>query len=117
MTSELDTKRNKFSSLGDRMRTQRKLLNLSQEALGVSIGLDESCSRVRISRYETGVHEPNIAIMKRIAETLGVSVAYLYCERNSVAELIALAYKLPDDQIQLITNQIFISLKNNCIVK
>ena len=43
---------------GRRIRALRKELGLSQEKLGVAIGIDESSARARISRYELGVHEP-----------------------------------------------------------
>ena len=44
------------SVVGQRMRGLREQLGLSQEAVGVAIGIDESSSRARISRYELGVH-------------------------------------------------------------
>ncbi len=61
---------------------------MSQESLGSSIGLDESCSRTRISRYESGLHEPKIATALLIANKLNIPLAYLYCERDSLAELL-----------------------------
>ncbi len=79
---------------------RRKLLDLSQEALGVLIGLDESCSRTRISRYETGVHEPSMATVQMLADALQVPAAYLYCKRNTLAELILVSDQLSDQQIE-----------------
>lgn len=79
---------------------------MSQEAVGVLIGLDESCSRTRISRYETGRHEPDIKTAKKLANTLQVPAAYLYCERDSVAELILIANKLTDEKIKLLINEL-----------
>lgn len=38
------------------MRALREGLGWSQEKVGVAIGIDESSSRARISRYELGVH-------------------------------------------------------------
>lgn len=98
------------STLGERLRLRRKLLNLSQEAVGVSIGLDESCSRVRISRYEAGIHEPNIATVKMLANALQVPAPYFYCERNSIAELILVVYQLNDSKIEMIIKEL---LSNN----
>lgn len=98
------------SSLGERLRLRRKLLNLSQEAVGVSIGLDESCSRVRISRYEAGIHEPNMATVKMLANALQVPAPYLYCERNSIAELILVMYQFSDSKIEMIIKEL---LSNN----
>lgn len=86
--------------LGKRLRSRRKALGLSQEKVGVSIGLDESCSRTRISRYETGTHEPALATSKLLAIVLGVPLAYLYCENDTTAEIIRLTDKL-EHQAQL----------------
>lgn len=88
------------SPFGARLRARRKKLDLSQETLGVSIGLDESCSKVRISRYESGTHEPRYSIAKKLAQSLQVPVEYLYCERDSVAELMLAIHPLSDDKIE-----------------
>ncbi len=82
------------SFFGARLRSIRQSLGLSQEKVGVIIGLDESCSRTRISRYETGTHEPALATSRLLAQALGVPVAYLYCEDDTLAEIIRLADKL-----------------------
>lgn len=61
----------------------------------MAIGLDESSSRARISRYELGNHEPQLATARNIASALGVPLAYLYCEENDVAELLLAFKRLP----------------------
>jgi transcriptional regulator with XRE-family HTH domain len=43
--------------VGERIRSRREELGWPQEKLGVLIGIDESASRARISRYELGNHE------------------------------------------------------------
>ncbi len=70
------------------MRTLREERGWSQEQVGVAIGLDESSSRARISRYELGVHEPPLPTAKLIAEVLGVPLMYLYCEDDALATLL-----------------------------
>lgn len=70
------------------MRARREALQWSQEKVGVQIGIDESSSRARISRYELGTHEPPVKTARLIAEVLGVPLAYLYCEDDEVAELL-----------------------------
>lgn len=107
MTINLHNTNKAITSFGNRLRLRRKLLNLSQEAVGVSIGLDESCSRVRISRYETGVHEPNLTTMKKLAVTLKAPPEYFYCERNSIAELLLVAHNFSDEQIEILTKKFF----------
>jgi transcriptional regulator with XRE-family HTH domain len=62
-------------------------LGWSQEKVGVLIGIDESSSRARISRYELGVHEPPVATARLIADALKVPVPYLFCEDDRLASL------------------------------
>lgn len=81
--------------VGKRIRSRREELGWSQEKLGVAIGLDESSSRARISRYELGNHEPQLATARNIAKALGVPLAYLYCEENDVASLLLALGRLP----------------------
>ena len=66
----------------------------SQEKIGVAIGIDESSSRARISRYELGVHEPPVPTARAIADALGVPLAYLYCEDDKVAALLLALHQL-----------------------
>jgi transcriptional regulator with XRE-family HTH domain len=73
-------------------------LGLSQEALGVAIGIAASCSRARISRYETGVHEPTLAIGRLIAHVLKVPVGYFYCDDDLDAEALLLIHAVSDAQ-------------------
>ena len=76
------------SLFGIRLRTARERANLPQDRLGVLIGLDESCSSARVSRYETGVHQPPFELAEKFAEVLGVPVAYLYCTDDKMAEVL-----------------------------
>ena len=50
----------------------RNRTGIAQDKLGVMIGMDESCSSARMSRYETGIHEPPIAIAGKIAHALNL---------------------------------------------
>lgn len=81
--------------VGQRIRSRREELGWSQEKLGVLIGIDESSSRARISRYERGTHEPPLDTARNIARALGVPLAYLYCDDKDVSELLAALQKLP----------------------
>ncbi len=82
------------SVVGRRIRQLREELGWSQEKVGVSIGIDESSARARISRYELGVHEPPFPPVRRIAEALGVPLIYLYCEDDAIASLLLRLYRL-----------------------
>ncbi len=75
------------------------LLDLwSQEKVGVLIGIDESSSRARISRYELGVHEPPVATARLIAEALKVPLAYLFCEDDPMAALLLSLHQLGEQE-------------------
>ena len=74
--------------VGRRMRSRREELGWSQEKVGVLIGIDESSSRARISRYELGTHEPPVRTARLIADALGVPLEHLYCEDDDVAALL-----------------------------
>ena len=76
------------SIVGRRIKELREQLGWSQEKVGVAIGIDESSSRARISRYELGVHEPPVPTARLVAYALGVPLAYLYCEDDKVAALL-----------------------------
>ena len=69
------------SIVGRRIRERREVLGLAQEKVGVAIGIDESSSRARISRYELEVHEPPVPTAMAIADALGVPLAYLIQRR------------------------------------
>jgi transcriptional regulator with XRE-family HTH domain len=74
--------------IGGRIYAARQALGLSQEKLGVMVGLEEGSAGTRISRYECGIHEPNISISISIARALKVPLAYLYCERDDFAAML-----------------------------
>ena len=82
------------SIVGTRIKELRELHGWSQEKIGVDIGLDESSSRARISRYELGVHEPPVPTARLIAGALGVPLTYLYCEDDRIASLLLALHRL-----------------------
>lgn len=78
----------KPSILGQRLRQARLRAELAQDRLGVLAGLEESSSSARMSRYESGVHEPPLKFVNAIARVLGVPSAYFYCTDDRLAEII-----------------------------
>ncbi|MGJ7558386.1 helix-turn-helix domain-containing protein [Variovorax sp. RB3P1] len=78
------------SVFGTRLRLARLAAGLPQDRLGVQAGLDEGTASARISRYESGVHEPSISFAHRLAEELGVPAAYFYASDDELAKLILL---------------------------
>jgi len=82
------------SIVGRRIKALREELGWSQEKIGVAIGIDESSSRARISRYELGVHEPPLPTARLIAHAMGAPLSYLYCEDDKVAELLLALHQM-----------------------
>ena len=89
------------------MRQAREKLGLPQDKLGVMIGLDEETASARISRYETGVHEPQIAIARSIAKALRVPLAYLYCDEDDLAYVIENFRHIPAKDRSTLIESIF----------
>jgi transcriptional regulator with XRE-family HTH domain len=82
------------SIVGKRIKDLREKLGWSQEKVGVAIGIDESSSRARISRYELGIHEPPLPTARLLANALGAPITYLYCEDDDLASLLLALHQL-----------------------
>jgi transcriptional regulator with XRE-family HTH domain len=80
--------------VGRRIKELREKLGWSQVKIGVAIGIDESSSRARISRYELGVHEPPLPTARLIAHAMGAPLSYLYCEDDKVAALLLALHQM-----------------------
>lgn len=81
-------KKEPITVFGRRLRDARRRVGIPQDVLGVGIGLDETTASARISRYESGVHEPPFAIAQKLAQVLRVPTAYLYCDNDELAEFL-----------------------------
>ena len=84
------------SLFGRRLRAARLRVGFPQDKLGVMIGIDEGSSSARISRYETGIHEPTVQIVQRLAKVLQLPTAYFYCEDDRLADLVAGYFQLDE---------------------
>lgn len=92
-------KQSKSSTVfGRRLFEARTRMGVAQDKLGVSIGIDESCSSARISRYESGIHEPKILIVEKLAKALDVPLAYFYCDDDCLAEVLCIYSALDNNQ-------------------
>jgi len=94
------------SLFGSRMRAARERAKLPQDRLGVLIGLDEECSSARISRYETGIHQPPFEVAEKLAGVLGVPVTYFYCPDDQIAELLLNLADFSETELASIQNSI-----------
>lgn len=83
-------KRELTQVFGHRLREARLRAGIAQDKLGVQIGLDEGSASARMSRYETGVHEPPFSIAVKLAQALNVPAAFFYCENDDLSKLLLL---------------------------
>lgn len=81
-----------------RLKYARKKARLSQKALGVCIGMDESSASPRMNQYEKGKHTPDVRILKLLADKLGVPLNYFFCEDESSAELACIISQMTDSE-------------------
>ena len=80
-----------------RLKAAQKAAGLTQQQLGMQLGMEQSTASARMNQYEKGKHAPDYQTMQRIAQELGYPVAYFYCDDELLAELICLMAKLPEE--------------------
>lgn len=71
-----------------RLKEARKRAGLSQKQLGILAEIDEFSASARINQYERAKHLPDLDTAKRLADVLGVPMAFLYCYEDDLAELL-----------------------------
>lgn len=71
-----------------RLREARETYGISQRNLGIKAGLDDFVASTRVNRYETGVHQPDLQTLQRLADVLDLPVAYFFAEDDALAQLI-----------------------------
>lgn len=77
-----------MSTLSKRLKEARLRAGLSQEQLGLQIGLEPASASTRMNRYELGKRSPDLELVERIAEVLGLPAAYFYAVQDEEAELL-----------------------------
>lgn len=82
------SKKNELPVSSRRLREAREAAGLSQRNLGIEAGLDAFVASTRVNRYETGVHQPDLQTIARLAKVLHVPIAYFYAEDDRLAALI-----------------------------
>ncbi|MBK3812772.1 helix-turn-helix domain-containing protein [Paraburkholderia nemoris] len=92
------TTKHSASLFGRRLRDARRQADIPQDRLGIQIGLDEHTASARMSRYETGVHEPAFEIAVKLAKALHLPAAYFYCEDDDLADLVLAWGRLPKSE-------------------
>jgi len=82
-----------------RLKQARELRDIpSQRALGVLMGLDKKLASSRVNRYETEVSGIDLDGLGRLAEVLGVPMAYLVAEDEATADVVLALSRLPAEQ-------------------
>lgn len=76
------------SPIPKRLKEARLAAKISQKKLGIAAGMDEFSASARMNHYEIGRHAPDYSILKRIADTLQLPLAYFYAEDDLLAEII-----------------------------
>ncbi|CAD0360073.1 hypothetical protein CFBP498_44080 [Xanthomonas hortorum pv. vitians] len=72
-----------------RLKQARELQGIpSQRALGVLMGLDKKLASSRVNRYENETSGIDLDGLGKLAETLGVPMAYLVAEDDATARVI-----------------------------
>lgn len=67
--------------------------------------MDPSSASGRMNHYEKGRHMPDVGTLKKLAEELGVPVAFFFSDSDSSAELACLIEQLNEKEKQaLITH-------------
>lgn len=91
-----------ISTFTKRLKEARNRAGLSQKQLGIAANIDEFSASARMNQYETGKHHPDLKTIERLCAVLRVPVAFLYCDDDSLAEIIASYPSLPGESKQKI---------------
>ena len=85
-----------------RLKSARWEKGITQQELGILIGLEVGAANSRMNHYENGRHAPDFETAKKIAAELDVPVTYFYCESDEIAEMLLSYHKLSAGQQQLV---------------
>ncbi|WP_405051692.1 helix-turn-helix domain-containing protein [Stenotrophomonas pigmentata] len=86
------------------MRQARALRGVgSQRALGLLMGLDKNLAGNRVNRYESQARGIDLDGLGKLAEVLGVPMAYLVAEDEAMADaVLALAQLSPEQRAKAV---------------
>ncbi|OEY68816.1 helix-turn-helix domain-containing protein [Rheinheimera salexigens] len=84
--------------LPTRLKQAREAKGFTQTELGLRIGLDISVASSRMNHYEKGRHLPDYTMLQKMADELGVPVAYFYCDSDEMADLLMSFHNLTPEQ-------------------
>lgn len=79
-------------SLGEKIRELRRAKDWSQGQFGIKIGIHEK----NVSRYENDKSVPSAAMLRKIADVLGVTIDYLLSTEDSTSNPAATEIRDPE---------------------
>ncbi|WP_434144772.1 helix-turn-helix domain-containing protein [Photobacterium leiognathi] len=71
-----------------RLKAARKAAGLTQQQLGIALGMDPNTASARMNQYERGKHTPDYQTMQRIGKVLGVPTGYFYCDSELESQIL-----------------------------
>ncbi len=89
-----------MSTLTKRLKEARLRAGLSQEQLGMRIGLEPESASTRMNRYELGKRVPDLELIERVAAELKLPAAYFYAIEDDEAELLVLFHMRIPPQVR-----------------
>jgi transcriptional regulator with XRE-family HTH domain len=92
-----------MSIFAKRLKEARLKAGLSQEQLGVLIGIEEASASSRMNHYEKGRHEPDFSAIERMASVLKTSESFFFEKDDKIAQLIFKIHRMQTaDRIRII---------------
>jgi transcriptional regulator with XRE-family HTH domain len=85
-----------------RLKEARTIKKLTQQQLGMLLGLDQNNASARVNQYERGKHEPDYDTLKRIADLLELPVSYFYCDDDLEAKILKAMHRLNSEQKEVL---------------
>jgi len=83
-----------ITPISKRIKEARLIVGISQKQLGMAAGIKKLSASADINQYENGKCIPSFLILKKIAKTISVPVAYFYAEDNMLAKFLFLYGKI-----------------------
>lgn len=99
-----------YAVLSKRLLVARNAAGISQEQLGVRMGLPEDVASTQVNRYEKGKRRPTLYKIEQMAVALGLPLPALVAKDDQLALLIGAFAKLPKRKQQAVLRQVLDSL-------
>lgn len=85
-----------MSVFAKRLKEARLRAGMSQERLGLEAGLDPMSASTRMNRYEQGTRMPDVTLIERLGEVLGVPGCYFFAGDDNMASLLVAYGAIPE---------------------